>query len=102
MTDDAPDPGPTDETDVELAIRLATQAGQGLVGVRRQLEEAGAHTWQVMDAGDTASQRFLADELTRVRPDDAVLSEEGLEDPRLFTVDRVWIIDPLDGTREFG
>ena len=55
-----------------------------------------------MDGGDTASQRFLADELERVRPDDAVLSEEGLEDPRRFVVDRVWIIDPLDGTREFG
>ena len=38
----------------------------------------------------------------RLRPDDAVLSEEGLEDPRRFDVDRVWIIDPLDGTREYG
>ncbi len=55
-----------------------------------------------MDGGDTSSQRFLADELARVRPDDAVLSEEGLEDPRRFRRDRVWIIDPLDGTREFG
>ncbi len=70
--------------------------------VREETVRSGAHAWQVMDAGDTASQRFLADELERVRPDDAVLSEEGLEDPRRFTVDRVWIIDPLDGTREFG
>ena len=70
--------------------------------VREQLVSGGAHAWQVMDGGDTASQRFLADELARVRPDDAVLSEEGLEDPRRFHGDRVWIIDPLDGTREFG
>jgi len=90
------------ETDVELALRLATQAGHGLLKVRRQLVESGARPWQVMDGGDTASQRFLADELERVRPDDAVLSEEGLEDPRRFVLDRVWIIDPLDGTREFG
>ena len=90
------------ESDVELATRLATQAGRGLVAVRRHLEAEGAHTWQVMDGGDTSSQRFLADELARLRPDDAVLSEEGLEDPRRFAVDRVWIIDPLDGTREFG
>jgi 3'(2'), 5'-bisphosphate nucleotidase len=62
----------------------------------------GAHTWQVMDGGDTASQRFIADELGRLRPDDPVLSEEGLEDPRRFTMDRAWIIDPLDGTREYG
>jgi 3'(2'), 5'-bisphosphate nucleotidase len=90
------------ETDAELAVRLATQAGQGLLGVRQRLVDSGAHTWQVMDGGDTASQRFLADELAKARPDDAVLSEEGLEDPRRFVVDRVWIIDPLDGTREFG
>jgi len=55
-----------------------------------------------MDGGDTASQRFLADELARLRPHDAVLSEEGLEDARRFAGGRVWIIDPLDGTREFG
>ncbi|MET0143378.1 MAG: 3'(2'),5'-bisphosphate nucleotidase CysQ [Ilumatobacteraceae bacterium] len=85
-----------------MAIRLAVQAGRGLLVVRDQMERSGAHPWQVMDAGDTASQRFLADELARVRVDDAVLSEEGLEDPRRFDVDRVWIIDPLDGTREFG
>ena len=90
------------ESDVELATRLATQAGRGLVAVRRHLEAEGAHTWQVMDGGDTSSQRFLADELARLRPDDAVLSEEGLEDPRRFDGGRVWIIDPLDGTREFG
>jgi 3'(2'), 5'-bisphosphate nucleotidase len=91
-----------DEGDVQLATRLATQAGRGLVAVRRHLEDEGAHVWQVMDGGDTASQRFLADELTKWRPDDAVLSEEGLEDPRRFDGGRVWIIDPLDGTREFG
>ena len=45
----------------------------------------GAHSWQVMDGGDTAAQRFIADELHRLRPDDPVLSEEGLEDPRRFT-----------------
>ena len=87
----------TPETDAELALRLATQAGRGLLVVREQLVDGGAHPWQVMDGGDTASQRFLADELARLRPDDAVLSEEGLEDPRRFIVDRVWIIDPLDG-----
>jgi 3'(2'), 5'-bisphosphate nucleotidase len=89
-------------SDTELATRLADQAGRGLVAVREHLVERGAHAWQVMDGGDTSSQRFLADELARVRPDDAVLSEEGLEDPRRFRSDRVWIIDPLDGTREFG
>ncbi len=100
---DAPMDAPTRaETDPELAVRLATQAGYGLVALRERLIADGAHMWQVMDGGDTASQRFITDELRRLRPDDAVLSEEGLEDPRRFTIDRVWIIDPLDGTREFG
>jgi 3'(2'), 5'-bisphosphate nucleotidase len=41
-------------------------------------------------------------ELARERPDDAVLSEEGIDDKARLTADRVWIVDPLDGTREFG
>jgi 3'(2'), 5'-bisphosphate nucleotidase len=102
MTDTGPAAEASAETDAELAARLATQAGRGLVEVRRRLVESGAPRWQVMDGGDTTSQRFIADELARVRPDDAVLSEEGLEDPRRFDGGRVWIIDPLDGTREFG
>lgn len=90
------------ETDAELAARLARQAGELLVELREQLWSDGAHYWQVMDEGDAISHRFIADELRRLRPDDAVLDEEGLEDPRRFVGDRVWIVDPLDGTREFG
>jgi 3'(2'), 5'-bisphosphate nucleotidase len=96
------DTAATSETDAELAVRLAVQTGRGLVDLRQRMAAEGAHTWQVMDGGDTAAQRFIADELTRLRPDDPVLSEEGLEDPRRFTMDRAWIIDPLDGTREYG
>ena len=90
------------ETDNELATRLAVEAGQLLVGVRAELFGRGAPSWQVMDTGDLASHRFLLKALTEARPDDAVLSEEGVEDPRRFTADRVWIVDPLDGTNEFG
>jgi 3'(2'), 5'-bisphosphate nucleotidase len=90
------------ESDVQIAARLATEAGHLLVALRERLFVDGAEPWQIKDAGDAVSQRFLADELLRVRPDDAVLSEEGLEDPRRFSADRVWIVDPLDGTREFS
>ena len=90
------------ESDAELAVRLAVQTGRGLVGLREKMQVEGMHTWQVMDGGDAAAQRFIEDELRRLRPDDALLSEEGLEDPRRFDGDRVWIVDPLDGTREFG
>lgn len=91
-----------DETDAQLATRLAVAAGELLVRVRIALSEQGAAAWQLMDTGDLASHRFIVGELARCRPDDAVLSEEGLDDPRRFTADRVWIVDPLDGTNEYG
>jgi 3'(2'), 5'-bisphosphate nucleotidase len=93
---------PRTESDAELATRLAVEAGRGLVELRSRMVAAGSHSWQVMDGGDAASHRYLEDQLNELRPDDAVLSEEGLEDPRRFSCDRVWIVDPLDGTREFG
>jgi 3'(2'), 5'-bisphosphate nucleotidase len=99
---DTNDPGAPVESDVDLAVRLAVQAGRLLVDLRAQLADDGAFHWQVMDAGDAASQRFIEDELARLRPHDALLSEEGLEDPRRFAGGRVWIVDPLDGTREYG
>jgi len=54
------------------------------------------------DAGDQHSHEFLAAELERLRPQDVVLSEEGRDDRTRLDADRVWIVDPLDGTREFG
>jgi 3'(2'), 5'-bisphosphate nucleotidase len=93
---------PRPESDADLATRLATEAGDLLVELRSRLVASGAPYWTVMDEGDAASQQFLAGELAKARPDDAVLSEEGRDDPRRWTQSRVWIIDPLDGTREFG
>lgn len=92
----------SNETDTQLATRLAVEAGHLLVQLRHEMVQRGAPSWQVMDNGDLASHRFLLDELRRARPDDAVLSEEGVEDPRRFGADRVWIVDPLDGTNEYG
>ena len=92
----------TAETDAQLATRLAVEAGHVLLGVREELTSRGAPSWQLMDTGDLAAHRFLLQQLTDAHPDDAVLSEEGIEDPRRFITDRVWIVDPLDGTNEFG
>jgi 3'(2'), 5'-bisphosphate nucleotidase len=85
--------------DHALAASLATAAGRLLLQVRqRDLPDAAARK----AAGDAESHRFLVDELARQRPDDAVLSEEGADDPARLSADRVWIVDPLDGTREFS
>jgi 3'(2'), 5'-bisphosphate nucleotidase len=93
---------PSAETDAELAARLAIEAGRQLVDLRSRLFAAKASTWDVKDAGDAVSHAYLAQELEVHRPDDAVLSEEAMDDGRRFDSDRVWIIDPLDGTREYG
>jgi 3'(2'), 5'-bisphosphate nucleotidase len=86
-------------SDHEIARSLATQAGELLLQVRTR---AAADESARKAAGDAESHRFLVDRLAALRPDDAVLSEEGADDPVRLTADRVWIVDPLDGTREFS
>ena len=86
-------------SDSEIARTLATQAGELLLQVRtRDFTDATARK----AAGDAESHLFLLDRLAELRPDDAVLSEEGADDPVRLAADRVWIVDPLDGTREFS
>ena len=70
------------EGDQALATRLAVEAGELLVRTRADLFAQGLNHWSVKDAGDDAAQSFLMNELRALRPDDAVLSEEGREDPR--------------------
>jgi 3'(2'), 5'-bisphosphate nucleotidase len=85
------------EADARLAARLATEAGQLLLKVRESVEPD-----RRKDEGDRQSHEFLVAALAEERPGDAVLSEEGADDPVRLSSDRVWIVDPLDGTREFG
>ena len=88
------------EADHTLAARLATEAGQLLLQVRQEFADAEPTIRK--DAGDQRSQAYLAAALVEHRPDDAVLSEEAVDDKSRLGADRVWIIDPLDGTREFS
>jgi 3'(2'), 5'-bisphosphate nucleotidase len=92
----------TDPDDHQVASDLATRAGEALVELRSELVDAGAEGRELKDAGDRASHELLMELLGDVRPDDAVLSEEGKDNAERLTAERVWIIDPLDGTREFG
>ncbi len=86
--------------DHALAAQLASEAGRLLLGVRAEF--AAADLGERKAAGDRRSHDFLMEALGRQRPDDAVLSEEGADDPVRLRSDRVWIVDPLDGTREFS
>jgi 3'(2'), 5'-bisphosphate nucleotidase len=85
-------------SDDDLARDLAAGAGGRLTALRAR----GGHPDDLRKAGDRQSHEFLVGELARLRPGDAVLSEEGSDDPARLTAGRVWIVDPLDGTREFG
>lgn len=86
------------DDDHAFAAWLATVAGQRLLEVRGE----GLEGRELKDAGDAAAQELIADLLARHRPDDAVLSEEAADDKARLSASRVWIIDPLDGTREFS
>ena len=86
-------------SDVELAVKLARVAGQILQQVRgSQLIEGKP----LGGAGDATANQFLIHALRQQRPDDGLLSEESTDDKTRLERSRVWIIDPVDGTREYG
>ena len=84
--------------DHQLAAELAEQAGKRLLDLRA----GDGSPDELRKAGDRLSHEFLAAELAARRPGDAVLSEEGRDTPARLSAHRVWIVDPLDGPREFG
>jgi 3'(2'), 5'-bisphosphate nucleotidase len=81
-----------------LARELAAEAGERLV----ELRSHGGEPDLLRKTGDRLSHEFLTAALAARRPGDVVLSEEGADNPARLTASRVWIVDPLDGTREFG
>ncbi|MEP9394010.1 3'(2'),5'-bisphosphate nucleotidase CysQ [Gordonia sp. VNQ95] len=86
-------------SDAELAARIAAGAGEILLGVR----SGGLLGGRLLgDAGDALAQAWIGTVLQRHRPRDAVLSEEAVDVGDRMSADRVWIIDPLDGTSEFA
>jgi len=87
-------------TDVALAAEVAQEAGEFLLSVRDRL---GSHDpYTLGAAGDRHANTLILDRLRTARPDDAILSEEAADDLVRLRSDRVWIVDPVDGTREFG
>lgn len=89
-----------DLTEAELAADLAADAGKLLLQVRAEI--GFDQPWTLGEAGDRQANSLLLRRLQAERPGDAVLSEEAHDDLARLKSDRVWIIDPLDGTREFS
>ena len=86
--------------DHELASDIARSAGQLLLSTRREMAEES--DGDVRAAGDRRAHEYIASRLGEERPEDAVLSEEAKDDSDRLNATRVWIVDPLDGTREFA
>jgi len=86
-------------TDAELAAHLAECAGRILIEVRNSGMFEGRSLGK---AGDQTANEFLMHALRQQRPDDGLLSEESKDTEERLEKERVWIIDPVDGTREYG
>ncbi|MGW0174419.1 3'(2'),5'-bisphosphate nucleotidase CysQ [Rhodococcus sp. NPDC003322] len=102
VTPTTSDSGTGQHPDGRAAVEIATEAGRLLLAHRAGLAEPGVDPAQVKAAGDRLSHEFIVAALAERFPDDAVLSEEGADDLARLDADRIWIVDPLDGTREFG
>lgn len=88
--------------DAVLAAQLATEAGALLRRAQTDAAPDELGTQALKDRGDRESQAYLASALAQHRPEDLVLSEEATDSSHRTSAERVWIIDPLDGTREFS
>lgn len=86
-------------TDAELAAHLAETAGRILLEVRGSRMFEGKALGK---AGDETANQFLCHALRQQRPEDGLLSEEEKDNPARLGKSRVWIVDPVDGTREYG
>ena len=93
-----------DATDMQVSAMIAAEAGALLLDLRNTFgsidDDAAAD--ELRRAGDRRSHEHIVARFAELRPADIVLSEEGADDPARLGADRVWIVDPLDGTREFG
>ena len=93
---------PADPRDHAEAARIAAAAGELLVTLRARLSDEGVEPAVLKAEGDTKANDLILGELAEAFPGDAVLSEEAKDDQARLEADRVWIVDPLDGTREFS
>jgi 3'(2'), 5'-bisphosphate nucleotidase len=86
--------------DHRVAREVALAASELLLALR----ERGQAMWpdQLRAEGDRQSHELIMELLAEARPDDGILSEEGYDDGARLTFERVWVVDPLDGTREYG
>jgi 3'(2'), 5'-bisphosphate nucleotidase len=84
--------------DAQLAAEIAGDAGRLLLDLRARLDDPA----ELKRQGDARANTLILDAIHAARPEDPILSEESADDPARLGASRVWIVDPLDGTREFS
>ena len=94
------EPASSTASDVDVARAIAESAAAVLVAARASYD--GDDLTVLKNLGDSTAQDHIAGRLSALRPDDEVLSEEAKDSPARLSASRVWIIDPLDGTREYS
>ena len=87
--------------DHELASYIAQKAGSKLLKLRNEALNSGMNSWVLRDRGDLEAHNLIIEELQFHRPNDFVLSEEGVDDRSRVKASRVWIVDPLDGSQDY-
>jgi len=94
------------ETDTALAARIAHAAGELTLAIRKDFGPVARHDKrrrnELKDGADRAAHVYIVEQLALARPNDQILSEEGFDEPQRDRADRLWIVDPLDGTSEYG
>ena len=92
------------DDDMQISASVAAEAGRLLLQLRESFEPVDDkdRANELRKAADRASHELIVARLAEARPGDVVLSEEGADDPIRLDADRVWIVDPLDGTWEYG
>lgn len=88
----------SDQSDAALARAVATEAGELLLAIRAR----GGDRATLGARGDREADDLIQARLRAARPDDFILSEESLDDRQRCAASRVWVVDPLDGTREYA
>jgi 3'(2'), 5'-bisphosphate nucleotidase len=89
-------------TDAAEAVRVANEAARTLQQIRSRQQRGEIDADEARRDGDQVSNEVILAALAREHPHDAILSEEAKDDLARLDASRVWIVDPLDGTREFG
>ena len=88
------------QSDIDLAANVATSVGLRLLEMQETLSDCDPE--ELGHRGDLSAHELISSQLMMVHPNDVVLSEEGIDDGSRLFAPRVWLVDPLDGTRDFS